>query len=258
MHHYIFEIYFFILGLCVGSFLNVCIYRLPASKSIITPRSHCPGCGNTLKIYDNIPVLSYLCLRGKCRFCDKHIPPRYMIVELLTGLFALCVILRFGITLEAAVFFIFIATLIVITFIDIDHLIIPDIISLPGIPLFFLAAVSLTTLSWKDSALGILAGGGSLYLVAQIYYMIRKKIGMGMGDAKLLAMIGAMIGWKGIIFTIYTGSAAGTLAGIAVIIHNRKKDFKTPIPFGPFLVIGAITYIFFGQDIINWYYGITF
>ncbi|MDP3285329.1 MAG: prepilin peptidase [Desulfobacterales bacterium] len=244
----------FIFGLCIGSFMNVCIYRIPLSKSIVTPRSMCPGCNRLISAYDNIPVISYILLKGKCRNCGIPISLRYPIVETISGLTALAVFMRFGISAEGLIYFVFISALLVITFIDIDHRIIPDTISLPGIPIgFLLASLVLPSMNYKTSLAGILTGGGSLLAVAWIYSLITKKEGMGGGDIKLLAMIGAFTGWKGVLFTIFVASAAGTLAGIAVMFKT-KKDMKLAVPFGPFLSIGAILYIFFGTDIISWYF----
>lgn len=168
----------------------------------------------------------------------------------MTGLFAVCVYLKFGFTLEAVIYFVFIATLLVITFIDIDHRIIPDIISIPGIPIFFLASLSIQP--YLDSLLGILSGGGILYLVALAYSLLTKKEGMGGGDIKLLAMIGALIGWKGVLFTIFVSSAAGTLSGLVIMILTRQ-GMKLAVPFGPFLAVGAIAYIFVGPQLMEFY-----
>lgn len=243
-----------IFGMCVGSFMNVLIYRLPISKSIIDPvRSICPNCGSLIRFYDNIPVLSYLWLKGKCRHCSAPISFRYPLVEIMGGLFALCIFLKFGFTLEGLIYYIFIASLLVVSFIDIDHRIIPDTVSLPGIPVGLLASFALPAVTYKDSILGILVGGGSLLTVAWIYSLITKKEGIGGGDIKLLAMIGAIVGWQGVLFTIFAASVAGTLIGI-VIMQRSQAGIKLAIPFGPFLAIGAITYIFFGPQIISWYF----
>jgi leader peptidase (prepilin peptidase) / N-methyltransferase len=243
----------FIFGACIGSFLNVCIYRLPNSKSIVYPPSACPGCDTPIQFYDNIPILSYLLLRGKCRRCQAVISIRYPLVELMVGLFAVCVYLKFGLTLEALITFLFIASLVVITFIDIDHRIIPDVISLPGIPLGFAASFFLPGVSYVDSLLGILVGGGSLLMVAWVYNLITHKEGMGGGDIKLLAMIGAFVGWKGVLLTIFLSSAIGTLCGLMVMIRSGK-NMKLAIPFGPFLAIGTMIYIFFGKGLLFWYF----
>jgi len=247
------EILIFIFGICIGSFLNVCIYRLPASKSIINPaRSICPNCGNIIRFYDNIPVLSYLWLKRKCRYCNSPIAFRYFLIELTGGFFSLCIYFKFGITIEAFLYYALISSLLVITFIDIDHQIIPDVITLPGIPIFFFASFAFAAITCKDSLLGILAGGGSLLLIAVTYNFLTKKEGMGGGDIKLLAMIGAALGWKGVFFTIFIGSAIGTLVGIILMLRTRR-GLKLAIPFGPFLSMGAIIYIFFGSSIISWY-----
>jgi leader peptidase (prepilin peptidase)/N-methyltransferase len=253
MLNYSIEILIFIQGLCIGSFLNVCIYRVPESKSIVHPRSMCPNCRTFIPFYDNIPVFSYLWLRGRCRQCKVKIPLRYPMVELLGGLTALGTYLKFGLTWEALIYYTFIAVLLVVTFIDLDHRIIPDIITLPGIPLFFAASFALPGITYKTALIGILAGGGSLFLVAWTYSLLTKKEGMGGGDIKLLAMMGGIIGWKGVLFTIFVGSLAGTLAGLAVMLQSRK-GMKLAVPFGPFLSIGGITYIFFGMPLIAWYF----
>ena len=242
----------FAFGLCVGSFLNVCIYRIPESKSIVYPGSMCPSCGKHIRFYDNIPLLSYLALKGRCRNCRTPISIRYPLIEILSAVLAAAVLLKYGLTLEAAVTYGFVAVLIVITFIDIDHRIIPDVISLPGIAVFFLAALLLPSLTWLDSLIGIVAGGGSLFLVAWLYHLITRKEGMGGGDIKLLAMIGAMIGWKGVLFTIFVSSATGTLVGLMVMLVKRQ-NMKLAVPFGPFLAFGAVAYLFYGPQVIEWY-----
>ena len=239
--------------MCIGSFLNVCIYRLPESKSIVRPASTCPKCQTPIRFYDNIPVLSYLWLRGKCRACRAPISFRYPLVELISGLFALCVVLSFGLNLESLVYYLFICTLLIVTFIDLDHQIIPDVLTLPGIPIFFIASLAVDDVSTKDALLGILVGGGSLLAVAWGYSLLTGKEGMGGGDIKLLAMIGALIGWKGVCFTIFVSSAIGTVAGVLVML-STKGGRKLVIPFGPFLSIAAVIYIFFGNDLLLWYY----
>lgn len=245
----------FIFGICIGSFLNVCIFRLPAGKSIVHPPSSCPGCGTAIKFYDNIPVLSYFILRGRCRHCHTPIAFRYALVELFGGLMAMCVYVKFGPGIEGIVYYGFIAALLVVTFIDIDHRIIPDVISLPGIVLGFAASFVMPSLNWTDSLLGLLAGGGSLYAVAWGYELITGKEGMGGGDIKLLAMIGAFIGWQGVLLTIFLGSAMGTLVGVTAML-KEKQNMKMRIPFGPFLALGAVISIFFGNELILWYWGV--
>ncbi len=249
----------FLLGLCVGSFLNVCIYRLPAETSIVRPGSMCPVCKTPIRAYDNIPLLSYLLLGGRCRKCKTPIPIRYPLVELITGLLALAALARFGPTMAAGVIFIFCAALIAVTFIDIDHQIIPDSITLPGI-LFFLAIRLIlphqnAAVALFHSVLGIVAGGGSLFLVAWTYQALTGKEGMGGGDIKLLAMIGAVVGWQGVLFTIFAGSSMGCLMGflLMAVTSGKSAGMKLRVPFGPFLSLGALIYIFWGPYLIHWY-----
>jgi leader peptidase (prepilin peptidase)/N-methyltransferase len=243
----------FMFGMCIGSFLNVCIFRLPSSMSIIRPsHSLCPHCKSAIKFYDNIPVISYLWLKGRCRNCKASISLRYPLVELITGILAVAILFLSGLTLEGLVYFIFISSLLVITFIDIDHKIIPDVITLPGIPIGIAASFLLPAMTLKSSLIGLLVGGGSLLIVAWVYSLITRKEGMGGGDIKLLGMIGTFIGWKGVIFTIFAASLSGTLVGIIVMLQKRE-NLKFAIPFGPFLSIGAISYVFFGEKIMFWY-----
>jgi len=245
----------FTFGACIGSFLNVCIYRLPLKISVVTPPSSCPVCKEPIKFYDNIPIISYLILRGKCRKCGTTISAKYPAIEFLTGMMAVATWVYFDISGSAIVYFIFISSLIVITFIDIDYKIIPNVITLPGIPIALLAAsFILPEMTPLKSITGALAGGGSLYAVAMIYAVLTGKEGMGGGDIKLLAMIGALTGIKGVILTVLLSSISGTVAGIGTMIFKRKKDLKLAIPFGPFLSIGAIVHIFFGNQLINWYF----
>ncbi len=255
MENYLIDFLVFVFGICIGSFLNVCIYRLPESKSIVHPRSMCPSCGTLIRFYDNIPIFSYLALRGKCRHCEARISFRYPVVEFISGIFAVGVFLKYGMGLEALIYYTFIATLLVITFIDIDHQIIPDVITLPGIPIFFAASFALPKITLVESILGILIGGGSLFLVAWLYHLLTRKEGMGGGDIKLLAMMGAIVGWKGVLFTIFVASAIGTLAGMLIIIKSGKT-MKLAVPFGPFLAIGGIAYILIGPQLIAWYFNL--
>ena len=241
-----------IFGMCIGSFLTVCIHRLPMGKSIVGPRSSCPLCDQRIAFRDNIPVVSYLLLGGRCRHCRGRIAGRYPVVEILTGLFALCCYLKFSLTLEAAVYFAFVVVLTAVTFIDLDHRIIPNVITLPGIPIGFLAGLALPSLTVKDSILGLIVGAGSLYLTAVGYRLLTRREGMGGGDIKLMAMVGTLIGLKGVLFTIFIGSALGTAVGVMLMMHARK-DMKMAIAFGPFLAIGAIAYVFLGGEVIKWY-----
>ena len=243
----------FAFGLCIGSFLNVCIHRLPAASSIVRPRSHCPACGEPIRWHDNIPVISWLWLGRKCRDSAAPIPWRYPLVEMLGGVFAVFTIARFGPGPAALVYFCFIAALLVVTVIDLDHQIIPNAITLPGIPLCFLGALIVPGITWQDALMGLAVGGGGLYLVGWTYYLLKGKEGMGGGDIKLLAMIGALTGLRGVVFTIFVASATGTVAGLLQMAAARLVDMERRIPFGPFLALGALVYLFYGRELILWY-----
>ncbi|AMV71815.1 A24 family peptidase [Desulfuromonas carbonis] len=242
----------FVVGAVIGSFLNVCIYRIPAGESIVRPRSRCGSCGNSIKWYQNLPILSYLVLRGHCAMCNAKISWRYPLVEWLTGGLFSCLVFRFGPQPFVVALMILVAILVTITFIDIDHQIIPDVISLPGILVGFFASFFLPWVTWGDSLLGILAGGGSLYLVAAGYALLTGKEGMGGGDIKLLALIGAFLGWKAILPIIFFSSVLGTLVGVP-LMWIKRSDGQLAIPFGPFLAAGSLTYLFWGPMIVRWY-----
>jgi len=252
----IYPLFAFVFGMVVGSFLNVCICRMPKNESIVSPPSHCPNCSYQIRWYDNIPVVSYLFLRGKCRGCGTRISLQYPLVELLNGLLTLFLFLRFGPTLVFAALFLFCSALVVITFIDIEHQIIPDEISLSGIVVGFVLSFFLNGHTWLNSLLGILLGGGSLLLVAWSYQRLTGKEGMGGGDIKLLAMMGAFLGWKAVPFIIFASSLVGSLIGITIMLL-QKKDSKLAIPFGPYLAFGAVLYIFYGKLLIRWYLGLS-
>ena len=241
-----------IFGALVGSFLNVCIFRLPKEESIIWPGSHCPQCNKPIKFYDNIPLISYLLLQGKCRYCKKTISLQYPLVEGITALSSLCLFIKFGPSLSYLFFFAFVAALIVITVIDLYYQIIPDVISLPGIGVGIIASLILPQIAFFNSLIGVLLGGGSLFIVGTLYQWIFKREGMGGGDVKLLAMIGAFLGWKAVILTILLSSLIGSITGIIIMVL-KGKDFKYAIPFGPFLSLGAVMSLFYGEEIIRWY-----
>ena len=255
MLYFLTAIIIFTVGMCIGSFMNVCIYRLPLKKSIVYPGSACPDCDRPIRFYDNLPVISYLWLKGRCRHCNVRIPARYVVVEMMGGAFALLIYIKFGLTLHGLIYYAFVACLLLITYIDIDYQIIPDILTLPGIPIGFLLSLLLPGVTYIESILGILIGGGSLYLVAGLYYALKKKEGMGGGDIKLLAMMGAFVGWKGVLFTVFVASMVGTISGVLVMLR-QQKGLKLAIPFGPFLSIGAISYIFFGSEFVAWYFNL--
>ncbi len=248
----LFAIFAFIFGAVVGSFLNVCICRMPKDESVVSPPSHCPVCNYQIRWYDNIPIVSYLFLRGKCRGCHTGISIQYPLVELINGLLTLALFLRFGPTLAFAVLFLFCSALVVITFIDLEHQIIPDEISLSGIVIGFICSFFITGHGWINSLLGILLGGGFLWLVAYGYQLATGRDGMGGGDIKLLAMMGAFLGWKAVLFIIFASSLLGSVIGVSIMLL-QKKDSKFAIPFGPYLALGAVLYIFYGRQVILWY-----
>lgn len=252
---YIFLVFFFALGLITGSFLNVCIYRIPRKKSIVFPSSRCPYCNVPIRPFDNIPVLSYLFLGGKCRECKAGISIRYPVVELMNGIMYALLLLRFGLHGYTLFYMILVSSLIVITFIDLDHQIIPDSITLPGIVIgliigsFYLIDPFFRSerLGVLSSVIGFLAGGGIFYLIA-----VLSKGGMGGGDIKMMGMLGSILGWKGVLATTFIGSLTGSFIGIGLMVF-RKKGRKAKIPFGPFLALGAVVALFYGQEILDLY-----
>lgn len=246
------QVFVFILGCCLGSFFNVVIYRLPAKLSIVQPGSHCPRCSRPIAFYDNIPLISYLILMGKCRHCRAPISFRYPMVEALTGTIALLLFQQYGFSMQLLGESIFVSLLILIAFIDLDTFTIPNILSLPGIAAGLAFSFLTPRLSWQDSLLGILLGGGFLYAVAVAYQFFRRQEGLGGGDIKLLAMIGAFLGSAGVLFTIMLASVVGAMAGIAVMRRTRA-GLTAMVPFGPFLSLGAICYLVWGQSLVHWY-----
>jgi leader peptidase (prepilin peptidase)/N-methyltransferase len=244
----------FIFGAVIGSFLNVCIYRLPQHESIAFPASHCRSCTAPLAWHDNLPLVSYLLRRGRCRFCGISFSGRYFVVELITALLAVLLVYRFGLTFTAFGYFIFSAALVVITFIDLDHQIIPDVISLPGIIVGIVFSLVSPITLW-DSLIGAVVGAGILWAVFWGYYFLTHEEGIGGGDVKLLAMIGAFLGWQAIFFTLFCASFIGAVVGL-IIMRIRHADGKMALPFGPFLSLGALCYLFFGERLIGWYFGL--
>lgn len=247
-------VFAFAFGAVVGSFLNVCIYRLPKGLSIVEPPSHCFACETPISPIDNIPLVSYLILGGRCRHCGAAYSARYFCVELLTAVVAVALLWHFGVTPALFLYFAFAAALIVVTFIDIDHLIIPDAISLPGIGVGLTASLLRLdgTPTPIESAIGIIVGGGVLWAVAFGYEKLTGIEGMGFGDVKLLAMIGAFLGWRGVPLCLLIGSLSGSVIGItamAILGKNRRWE----IPFGPFLALGAFLTLLFGNRLISWY-----
>jgi len=243
----------FCLGCCLGSFYNVVIYRLPRKESIVRPGSRCPHCLKAIAAYQNIPLLSYLLLRARCAHCGVRISPRYPLVEALTGALALLLFRRYGWHTQLLVEFFFVSLLVIITFIDLDTLMIPDVLSLSGIAVGFAASFISVRLSWLDSLLGILLGGGFFYLIAIGYHYFRHQEGLGGGDIKLLAMIGAFLGLPGAMFTVLAASIVGTCVGL-IMMRRSRKGMATMLPFGPFLSLGAVCYVFWGEQFFSWYF----
>jgi leader peptidase (prepilin peptidase)/N-methyltransferase len=255
MYYGIEIILIFSLGLIVGSFSNVCIYRIPRNESVIYPTSHCPKCRTKIKPIDNIPLLSYILLKGRCRNCGSKISIQYPVVEFLTGLIYLIIYLIYGLSIQSLVYIILLSALIIIAFIDLQEQIIPDVISLPGIVVGLILSFIVPYMSFINSALGALVGGGTILIIAWIGSIIFKKEAMGGGDVKLTAMIGAFLGWRYTIISLFLGFFIGALVGI-ILILSKIKSKEDMVPFGPFIVLGSIITLLWGEKILAWYIGI--
>lgn len=261
--HWLLSVFTGAFGACIGSFLNVCIQRLPYGESVVWPPSHCRHCSRRLSWWENVPLVSYLILRGRCRSCGGRISPLYPLVESISVIISIALWHHFqDVVLYLAYYLLLAAPLIVVTFIDLEHRIIPNAISLPGIVAGFLVHM-LTRGQYHlasaavESAVGCIIGGGSLFLIAVAYEKIKKREGLGGGDIKLAAMLGAFFGWRGIIFILLMASLLGSLVGV-IVIAVMRKSLKFEIPFGPFLAAGGIIYVFFGTRLIAWYLGLIF
>jgi leader peptidase (prepilin peptidase) / N-methyltransferase len=240
-------------GAVIGSFLNVVIYRLPLGKSIVKPPSRCRNCDYLLKWYDNIPIVSWMWLGGRCRKCRTGVSIQYPLVELVTAvLFALVVWLTPTGPLLATRLLL-VCILIVLFGIDLEHQILPNVITLPGIAIGLLLSL-IAPPGWKDALIGTLLGGGILYAIAWGYYLWRREEGMGMGDVKMLAMIGAFLGWKSVLVTLVLSSFSGAMIGM-ILMAAQKGDMKFALPFGTFLAIGALVAMFVGEPLVAWYAG---
>jgi leader peptidase (prepilin peptidase)/N-methyltransferase len=239
------------IGLAAGSFLNVCIYRLPRGESLAWPPSHCPDCGARIRWFDNVPVIGYLVLRGRCRSCRGRISPRYPLVEMATAAIFALHDLSLGLTPLLGVRLVFASAMMVLFVIDLQHRILPNRITLPGIVLGLGASVFLDP-GWRSALAGAVIGGGMLWLVAEVYLRARGVEGMGMGDVKMLAMIGAFLGWPLTILTVVGASVIGALAGV-LMMAVRKTDLKYALPFGTFLAMTAVGAGLWGQPIVDWY-----
>ena len=268
-------VFYSVLGLIVGSFLNVCIYRIPLGKSVVFPRSRCTKCDTQIPFYDNIPVLSFILLRGKCRFCFAPISLQYPFVELLTGAVFLVCGLHWNFAPPAYVNTLFISVTTILVFTDFHHRILPNILTLPGVvagillspfqdPAVYMDPISVrianlfeyatarAVLPWAGSISGFMIGGGVLLVVGLGYQKLRKRQGLGMGDVKMMAMVGAFLGWRLTFLTIFAGSLLGLLAGIYLIVFH-KHNLQTKLPFGVFLGIGSILALFYGLSFLDWY-----
>ena len=262
-----------LIGLAIGSFLNVCISRIPHNESVAHPRSRCPNCRKPIAGYDNVPVLSYILLGGRCRGCKKKISIRYPLTEALTAVVGVLIYLKFDLGLEWAVYFAFCAALIVLAFIDSDHRILPDPITLNGLWIGLLASLlvfipgplvaralqaagfsfpSDRLVSFASSVLGAVVGGGILWGVSEAYFRIRGVEGMGFGDVKMMAMVGAFLGAPLAVFTIMVGSLLGSVVGL-LMMKFAGKDREYELPFGTYLAVGAVVAVLYGNEIIRLY-----
>jgi leader peptidase (prepilin peptidase)/N-methyltransferase len=244
-----------LVGLVIGSFLNVCIHRLPKEQSIVHPPSSCPTCGILIRWYDNIPLIGFMLLGGRCRECHGRIAWRYPVVELLTGVLFILTVWRFGFGVRPVLLLIFICGLIVVTWIDLDHEIIPHAVTLPGIILGVAGSLITRDPSPWDAASGALVGAGLVYLVAVFAEVAFQKESMGGGDVNLLAMIGAFLGWRLMLFAFFSAVVSGACLSLGLIAAGvlTRKD---RIPFGPFLAFGALVALFVGNEMIDWYAGL--
>ena len=240
-----------VIGACIGSFLNVCIYRLPRRESLMWPASHCTSCGRTLGWYENVPVVGWLALRGRCRTCGERISVIYPIVELLTALIFVAGYLIYGWTPLLAARLLFACAMIVLFVIDLQHQILPNVITLPGVVVGFLLSLMLPP-GWFSSLIGIAAGAGVLFAIMEVYARARGFEGLGMGDVKMLAMIGAFLGWQLMLLTLVLASFSGSLVGIGMLA-SRRGGMTTALPFGTFLAVGALVAAVAGEPLVAWY-----
>ena len=241
-----------IVGGLIGSFLNVCIYRLPRGESIVWTGSHCPACGKAIAFYDNVPVVSYLILLGRCRACRAPIPIRYPLVEAANAIGYLAILSRFGLTWTTALYSLLFSALLVVTGTDLTHKIIPNVITVPGIVVGLLGAATVLPVGIFNALLGIVVGGGILWVLAWASPYLFGKEGMGGGDIKLLAMVGAFLGWKPALLTIMIGSLSGSVIGVSLIALGFLKRDEY-LPFGPFLVFGTLLSMFYAEPLLAWY-----
>lgn len=243
----------FLAGLSIGSFLNVVIYRLPRSKSIVKPRSACPSCGHTIPFYLNIPIFSYLILLGRCRYCTAKISPRYLIIELISGIAVVGYLAYYGVNWQGLAAVLLTLTLIPVFFIDFEHKIIPDSISIPGIFLGFGLSFLTPEPGWLGSIIGILVGGGGLLAIGLLGDKVFKKESLGGGDVKLAAMLGAFLGWEKVLFVFIASAVLGLIGAVILISVSKNVRENHQIPFGPFLATAAVIALIFGDRLIGLY-----
>jgi leader peptidase (prepilin peptidase) / N-methyltransferase len=242
-------------GAVIGSFLNVCIYRLPRGESVAWPGSHCTVCSHPIAWYDNLPLVSYLVLLGRCRHCASQIPWRYPAVEALNAIGYVALLWFFGPGWHTVAYAALYSALLVVAGTDLSHKIIPNAITFPGMAVGLVSAATVLPIGLANSVIGLVVGSGILWLLAWASPYLFGKEGMGGGDIKLLGMIGAFLGWKPALMTIMVGSFLGSVVGLTLIAARviKREDY---IPFGPFLVCGALVALFFGQSIVDWYQGL--
>jgi len=257
--------------------MKVCIYRIPRGESVAFPRSHCPRCGAAIRPHDNVPLLSYLLLRGRCRSCGEHVSLQYPVVELLTGLLFYACAAEWAFTPPTFVYSLLLALLVILVFVDYQHQILPNVVTIPGTiagimlspfqaegthrDILTVASASAlrpdgyeNLLPWVGSALGALIGGGILFVVGLAYQLVRKRHGLGMGDVKMMAMVGAFLGWRSALLTIFAASLAGSMIGLFLVLF-QGKSLQHKLAFGTFLGIGAAAVLFFGASVLGWYTG---
>ncbi len=243
------------LGLIVGSYLNVVIHRLPRGISTVLPRSRCPACGAAIRARDNLPLLSFVLLGGRCRDCGAPIPWRYPAIEALTAALFVGCALRFGPTRHAVAAALFCSLLVALGAIDAEHLLLPDRITLPGIVAGVALQPWLGWVGWRGALLGAALGGGVLLALYGLWYLLRREEGLGLGDVKMLAMVGAFLGWRGVLVTLFFGALAGAVAGLA-LIRSGRGDRKSKLPLGTFLAFGGVVALFAGQPLVDAYLGL--
>ncbi len=239
-----------LLGLMVGSFANVCVYRIPRRESIAFPGSHCPACGHAIAAYDNIPLLSWLILAGRCRHCRASIAWRYPVLELVMGVSWGLLAWHFGLSTELAVALTLFFLLWVLSFIDLETGLLPNVLTYPGIALGLIFSWWLG--DWQDALIGAIAGYGIFWLIARMFLWLTGREGMGYGDFKLLAMLGAFMGWQALPFIILASSVVGTIAGV-IFLLLAKKGLRAEIPFGPYLAVAGMIWFVWGDAVLNWY-----